>query len=299
MRLLIFVGILATTLPAPSQAREPIRLKPTSNWHLDYADDSCRLARKFGTGDDEIMLLLDQFEPGDSFHMIVAGSKLRPKTATMFLDVSLRFGPDEEDFETKVTPGDLGTKRALIFSGERIAALTDTEKALADEHKKTGVPVTLPPIGNARESAVRWVEIKGATRDNLILEVGPMSKALDALRACSWDTVKLWGLDVEEQKTLSRAPIATRSLDTWFSADDYPKNLVLNGVQGNVNFRLIIDEAGKIESCNIQKSTRPMEFDELVCKLATKRGRFKPALDAAGKPVRSYYRQTIAFRIQG
>ena len=299
MRCLISVGILAATLAAPSQAREPIRLKPTSNWYLDYAEDSCRLARKFGTGDDEVLLFLDQFAPGDSFHMIVSGSKLRPKTTRMFLDVSLRFGPNEDAFKTKVTPGDLGTKRALIFSSERIAELTDAEKAPAEEHRKTGTPAALPPIGNARESAVRWMEIKGATRHDLVLEVGSMSKALDALRTCSWDTVRLWGLDVEEQKTLSRAPIATRSPETWCSAEDYPRELAVGGVQGNVNFRLIIDETGKIASCNIQKSTRPMEFDDLVCRLAIKRGRFKPALDAAGKPVRSYYRQTIAFRIQG
>jgi TonB family protein len=290
--------VLAWLPVEPLLARETVRLKPTSSWYLDYAEDSCRLARKFGEGKQEVLLFLDQYAPGDGFHIILGGNILRPRTSAMFLNVSLRFGPDEQAFDTKATAGDLGDKRALIFSGERIAAASDAEKERMEASAKSGTPVDWPPIGAARESAVRWMEVKGALREDLVLEIGPMRKSLDALRDCSWDTVKSWGLDVEQQKTLSRSPIPLKGPEEWFFPKDYPGGLVRGGIQGNVNFRLIIDETGKIASCHIQTSTRPKEFDDLVCKLAMKRGRFQPALDAAGKPARSYWRQTVLFRLQ-
>ena len=82
----------------------------------------------------------------------------------MFLDVSLRFGPDEQAFDTKATAGDLGDKRALIFSGERIAAASNAEKEPMEASAKSGTPVHWPPIGAARGATVRWMEVEGALR---------------------------------------------------------------------------------------------------------------------------------------
>ncbi len=38
------------------QAREEVRLEPSSRWNVDYADDGCRLLWVFGTGDAQIVL---------------------------------------------------------------------------------------------------------------------------------------------------------------------------------------------------------------------------------------------------
>jgi hypothetical protein len=165
MRHPISAALLVAIPVAPLSAREPIRLKPTSNWYLDYAEDSCRLARKFGEGDQKVLMFLDQYEPGDAFHIVLGGDILRPSSVSTFLDVSLRFGPGEEALDTKVSAGDLGDKRALIFSGVRIAAATEAEKAWAEGKKKSGTPFHWSPIGAARESAVRWMELKGAMRE--------------------------------------------------------------------------------------------------------------------------------------
>ena len=35
---------------ATARPREVQRLQPTSQWHVDYADESCQLARTFGEG---------------------------------------------------------------------------------------------------------------------------------------------------------------------------------------------------------------------------------------------------------
>ena len=126
-----------------------------------------------------------------------------------------------------------------------------------------------------------------------------MAEPMDALRKCSWDTVKLWGLDVEQQKSLLRKPFPKDPHKPWFHSSDYPKMMAREGYEAIVNFRLIIDAAGKPRSCHIQTSTRPKEFDDAVCSGVMKRVRFNPALDTQGKPVESFYRGTIVWRLEG
>ena len=126
-----------------------------------------------------------------------------------------------------------------------------------------------------------------------------MAKPLASLRECSWATVKLWGLDVDQQKRLTRRAEPKGHTTDWFNVDDYPPKMFKAGHQGIVNFRMIIDETGEPLSCHIQESTRPKDFDDAVCKAVMKRARFEPALDAQGKPVASYWRQTVRFLLAG
>jgi TonB family protein len=287
---------------APLHARDVLRLKPSSQWHLDYAEDSCRLARKFGEGKQEVILFLDQFEPGDEFYIMLGGGDLlRPKNEVRPIKVTLRFGPHEAENKLTVDTGTMEEKRALIVSGgQRLAPLTKAEEAVVQDSIKKDGPRFIPaPLGVEREAAATWLELTKGMRKDLILETGPMDKPMAALRTCSWDTVKLWGLDVDQQKSLSRRAYPKRGPHTWFHARDYPKEMLRGGYEGIVNFRLVIDEAGRPTTCHVQKSTRPQEFDDVVCRSVMKNAQFEPALDAQGKPVPSFWRQTVYFRLEG
>jgi len=286
---LLAAGLGVLCSEASSKSRDVVRLQPVEPWNLHYADDSCRLLRPFGTGDDQVILVLDQFVPGDWFRMSLIGEKLPDKNSGA--KGTVRFGPDEAASEVRVTLGTSGEKRALFVNESvRIAPLTK-----AEEKKDAPEPA---PIGEAREAAAKWLELKKLYRD-VVLETGSMAKPLAGLRACSWETVGSWGLDVEQQKKLTRKPETKRSASTWFDASEYPPSMIAGGHQGVVNFRMIVDAKGKATACHIQKSTRPQEFDDLVCKSAMKRARFEPALDAEGKPVPSYWHGTVRFVIQG
>ena len=74
-------------------------------------------------------------------------------------------------------------------------------------------------------------------------------------------------------------------------------SMLRDGYEGIVNFRLLVDQAGKPTDCEVQRSTRPKEFDDAVCRAAMRRAEFEPALDAQGKPVPSYWIATVNFRI--
>jgi hypothetical protein len=222
MRKFLIAALMAgIASPMPVQAREVLRLKPSTQWFLDYAEDSCRLARKFGEGEQQVTLFLDQFDPGDHFQMILGGDVLQPAGSKRPLELSLHFGPNEEATDIHADTGTMEDKRALIVSGlQRIAPHTKAEQAAYDEARERSLPYADVPIGRAREAAATRIEFRNGLRWDLDLETGPMDKAMEALRKCSWDTVKLWGLDVERQKSLTRKVRWKTSPGTWFSGDD-------------------------------------------------------------------------------
>ena len=293
---LLKVGVLGSLgLTAQPVHAEVWSVAPTSKWVVEYADDSCRLTRSFGVGDGQVILVIDQFEPGDSFSLIFAGKRIVPRHHVSPTAARIRFGPNEAESEIEGMPGEAGGHRAFIVMGQpRLAAPTEAQKLAWKEPDKG---VIEPPIGEARERAATWLELNGLLRQDLRLETGPMDKPLAALRACSWDTVKMWGLDAEQQKLRTRRPYPSVPSHSWFKPEEYPEKMLQRGYQGKINFRVMIDEKGAIESCHIQESTRPKEFDDLVCRSVMRRARFEPALDAQGKPLRSYWRQTVNYRI--
>ena len=301
MRLILTFALAVGMASAatPLHARDVLRLQPTSPWNLHYADDSCRLARIFGEGDRQVTLIFEQFEPGDEFRLSFAGKPVKLRTEGLPVDGELRFGPNEADAEISAVPGTMGDEAAIFVSGEqRIAPLSEQQNEnLSEEAWREGRHVEVPPIGTEREAAATWLQLSEIVRDDLVLETGAMDKPLAALRQCSWDTVRAWGLDVEQQKTLSRKLYPKSASASWIGADDYPRDMIRSGFQAIVNYRLMVDETGMPTSCDIQTETEPTEFGDLVCNSIKKRARFEPALDAQGKPIRSFWRQTVQFRI--
>lgn len=297
-RILVIAVGLALVPAAPVQAREVLRLKPSSPWNVHYAVDSCRLARDFGEGLRRVTLILDQFEPGDSFYLTLVGDSLRTRRMNPPFAGTIRFGPHEGKSDFTAETGKANEWRAIFVSGShRLAPPTDSEKAALDEARRRGTRYELAPIGAGREAAATWLELGGLLRSDLVLETGSMGKALAGLRQCAWDTVRMWGLDIEEQKALSRKPHPRRGPGTWFDPNDYPSAMIARGYQGIVNFRIMVDAKGKPSSCHVQQSTRPKDFDEAVCRVVMKQAEFEPALDALGRPVASFWRQTVRFKL--
>lgn len=295
-RFLIPAASVGLVLPAaPAHAQDVLHLQPSTPWVLDYAEEHCRLARNFGDGDQLVTLILDQFEPGDWFRISLTGKPVEASRTKK--DSALQFGPNEPAAEIAGTIATVDRNKPafLVDSAQRLAPLNAEEKRAQEAARKNRISFEPTPIGPEREAAATWLELRNAFRQDLRLEIGPMDKPLAALRDCSWDAVRSWGLDVEQQKTLSRKPIPNEG--DWFAPTDYPTSMLRSGDQGIVNFRLLVDRAGKPTICKIQVSTRPKAFDDAVCNAVMRRARFQPALDAHGNPVPSYWRQTVVFKL--
>lgn len=302
-------SVLAMLAARPALA-EPIRLQPDSTWHVNYAEDSCRLARVFGKEDNRVVLTMDRFAPGDPFQLVVASKLLSRVKATTGpkRQVTLRFGPGEAEQSEDMRPIDFQGMPGLMASGVMLGSVIDEEKhraetaaakAAGDKKKLRMLEVLTPvmPMTPAREAAVTYLEIGGASRDRVVLETGPMDRPMAALRSCTDDLLTQWGVDVAAHKTLTRPVAPKGNPQFWVTSDDYPNSQLISGTQGLIQFRLSIDEEGRVSDCHIQQSTRPAEFDRTVCRIMTTRARFEPALDAAGKPIASYWRSSFSFQM--
>lgn len=296
-----FLAIVAAAgLAIPAQgaiAADPLRLKPSSKWNVHYFNDSCRLSRTFGEGDRRVTLMADQFAPAEHFQLILVGKLADRESLGRPLKGAVRFGPAEQESKVTAMMGDMQRQPALLVNGViELAPPSEAEIAAMKQGARTGVPYFRPPIGAAREAAATWLHVRVEGGRDFVLETGPMDKPLAALRACAWDTVATWGLDVEQQKALRRNPIPRNP--PWLRASDYPTDMVWEGQQAVIHARLMVDETGRPTSCHIQASSRPKEFDKAVCDAFMKRAKFDPALDAQGKPVRSYWQTSVLFRIE-
>ena len=93
------------------------------------------------------------------------------------------------------------------------------------------------------------------------------------------------------------APVPKVVLASLVSDNDYPSEALGSNEQGTVLVRLDIDEAGKPSGCRIAQSSGSASLDRQTCAIFVRRGRFDPAIDAAGKPVASHYVTRLTWRM--
>jgi len=118
------------------------------------------------------------------------------------------------------------------------------------------------------------------------------------MRTCTADLVKYWGLDPAAQESRTRKPEPIASPGTWLRPADYPTGALRKGASAVIDFRLMLDAAGQPTDCHIQGMTKGEEFPMLTCKLLMKRARFSPALGADGKPIASYYTNSVRWTME-
>ncbi len=281
--------------PPVAAQKQPLILKPSSKWIASYEDDSCRLLRQFGAEDETVTMIFNSFGPGDYFRLVLAGKPLRVRHSSR--PATLKFGPSEFEQEAEFLIGNLGKKPALLFSGAmRIAGETEAEK-LARANSRPEDNYSIAKISKERKAAVTYLSIGRPLRKPVMLELGSMGKPFAALSTCVDELLTHWGIDVEKHKTLSQPVHIIGDPGRWIRSKDYPLDMIREGQPALVQFRLSVDHTGKTTACHIQQTTRPKEFDDAVCRALMKRSAFKPALDAEGQPIASYWRSAVRFQI--
>lgn len=296
----IFVLLAALALPGAVAAKEPLRLQPSSKWNVHYAEDSCRMARSFGEGDQKVVLMIDRYQPGDALRLSFIGKPSHTRLNEGI--VRLRFGPAEAEQEVQFYPGTLANKTpTLIIRGAVRVAPRSPEEIAAYEAsvKAKRFDFEWPDITPEQEAAVTFIEVKRAVRQPFILETGSLGAPLAALEKCTDELLGHWGIDVAKHAALSRKLKPRSNPGDWVTSRDYPTDMWMMGKRAIVQFRLNVDVAGKPTACHIQQSTRPKAFDDAVCKAIMRNAKFEPALDAGGggSPIASYWLNSVTFHM--
>lgn len=71
----------------------------------------------------------------------------------------------------------------------------------------------------------------------------------------------------------------------WFPRDSYPAAARRAGAEGRVSVTVDVGVTGRVTGCRVAVSSGNEDLDQTTCRLATRNGRFTPALNAAGEPV--------------
>lgn len=269
----------ALFLAAPARASDAEVLAHGGKWIANFDEGACELFAPFGYGESQVSLRISKFAPGDAFVLSVYGKRF--DAIRSGANVKVEFGPGGAEREADTLRADVKENPVLMLGQSDLLGRT---------YVRDEIP---PAISQAQEEAISWVDLTVPKSGKIRLDLKSMGKPMKVMRTCLQNMVRNWGYDPDVQATLSRKVEAKGNPATWATTNDYPKEMLRQGGQGIVRFRLDIDEIGAVTGCRVQQRTNPDDFAALTCRLMTKRAKFSPALDANGQTVKSFYVNTV------
>lgn len=238
----------------------PATRNPTSKWVVNYAENMCSLERQYGTATNRLMLAVRPYPMRDEVALYILDAPARLKGD--YVPTEISFGSGLPTVETKMETFDVpGQKVRYNYIELKRAEL---ERAVATE----------------------MISFRANERMSLSLKVAGLRKALTALDECVVDLLVEWGFSRERQQMQAKRAEMVKPFQSYISNNDYPSAALRAGETGANSARFTIDQNGRVASCTIVETSRSMELDAAICRVS-KRFRFRPAIDNAGRPMES------------
>lgn len=298
----IFTGIVSACIALPGVSfAKGFNLQPSTGWLMDYAPDSCRLMRSFGSGNDKIIAQMIGYQPGEQFEFNLIGQPMSYVPSSDY--VKVRFGSDGQFARRRAFPGWANDAPAFYLAARLDNGGSDRwVSEMGDDNKLLNNPKRWliidnddgPPLASGTVSSVSSVTVLIGQR-TVDLKLGSMSKPMAALRECTDDLVKGWGLDPAKQAALASRPQPLGDPFAWLRVT-YPTDLAVNGERALVHFRLMIDAQGRPTSCTVQSKIEIADhFSTPGCAALMRNARFTPARTSTGEAEASYYTLRVAW----
>lgn len=286
------VGGACMAAPAVA-AKPPLQLAPSSAWRVYSADASCQLTRRFGTGAQETLLRLESFDVNKSFIVLVGGKPLLRYNRDR---VTLTFGPKGRADIRDLYKGSVTGFEPGVYSDAIPLLASEPDDATAPEVGQVSQASADRGPESAMAEPVQWLEVSSKGMRSIRLLVGDMAAPLAEMRKCGADHPAQLDLDDELRAKQSKPPLPTGSPAEWLTGNDYPVELLRQGAQGRVYFRVRVDAQGTPSSCDVLKETRPPGFGVAVCAAMMRRARFAPALSTNGVATDGVWRSSARFQ---
>lgn len=235
----------------------PLR-KPTGKWIVDYAETSCSARRNYGSPQSPLILA---FRPS-------------PTGAIVRLALA-RAGPVRQ-------PRHFAVRTNAVPSGTKLTGLL-----FGAADKKSEV-IWINFDRPAMERIIEAGEIaisSGEVNERFALQ--GFAAVVKALDTCNADLRAYWNMEGAGGVTLSQIAAPEKNLAAYISDEDYPGQAIAEELGGTTRFVLMVDENGILKDCMTEESSGVASLDAVSCMVLVARSKFKPALDAGKRPVRS------------
>ncbi len=83
----------------------------------------------------------------------------------------------------------------------------------------------------------------------------------------------------------------------WVSTDDYPPSALRGEEEGTSAIAWDINAQGRVENCRVTASSGSAALDRAACSAITRRGRYSPALDQSGNPIKSSSSRRVTWKM--
>jgi hypothetical protein len=264
---------------------------------LDYGETACTAYRNFGTKESRVVLALRPSPNGSVVRLsLVRNGKVSvahhfPVTTNIsdssVKTTGLRFGSADHKGEVIWINFARPQLEGLIRTGE--IAITSGRAP----NKRFAPALSVNQAGDNALTDGRTLNQRFAPPPlNERFALPGIAGVLKALDTCNADLRNHW--NIGDSGTAVVTPATALDPGKWANNGDYPQQAFEENASGIVGFVLLIDETGKPRDCMVEDTSGIASLDAMACITLRNRAKFKPALDASGKPVRSSW--TSRFR---
>lgn len=271
MRLLAMILSAVSGQAPPQTTLAPIPMQPTSQWSLEYDENSCILSRAFGDGPARIQLAIrtTPFNPETEL-VVISGQSVASDSA----------GTGSITLDEAASPLEARYVAALSKTGENHVAVMSLNKITAETIiASTTLRVDFPGRPSRRFS------LRGS------------KGVVTALNGCSDDLMKSWGIDPIAEKSIVTPAVPINAEGDWIRYTDYPDIATRQRRGGATTILWTIETNGKARDCRVIKPSGWVDLDRAACAAIQQRARYKPAMDQNGMPVVSHKARKVSWLI--
>ncbi|HSX55822.1 MAG TPA: energy transducer TonB [Sphingomonas sp.] len=269
MGISIALPLLAAFATPQSKPAAPVQ-QPVAKWIVEYADNSCHIARHFGAPGNPVSLSM-KLMPGRNSNQLIIEELVEGKAEFREAPLIITTYPAGRQIRLTGKSGSMKSGSRLIYALLNKEQLDQVEAAgqLSFEHLNQKLTLAIPGI-------------KGA---------------LAAATTCEDDLLRGWGIDVAAYRSIAVRAKPTRDPGTWVQNDDYPPQSIQRGERGLVGIRLDIATTGKVTQCTVIASSSFKRLDDQTCRVVMKRAQYEPARSADGTAIPSISLQTYHWHV--
>ena len=247
----------AALLSGAQTKAEPLE-PATPKWNFNFGTTQCIASRSYANAADSLTLLIVASPDGDTYRILVAGKYHVSELAA------------EEGGTVDFGGGPV--KTWVLFY--------QTPDRSADVHQ---FRISAAEMAQARSAAS--VTLHMATSSDVTFALSGMGDVLKALQGCTAKLQSYWNMGADKSGEFSR--LAHGDLRSVFAKMSYPPVAYRHREEGKGDYLLLIDETGMVAGCDVLTPTGVPILDAAACATIQDKAKFTPALDKAGRPVRS------------